>query len=108
MEKKGITKKQFWIQMISPVINLALGIMWLIMGINGDGDYHLLSLILGPLFIVLSVVLICSMIVQRRRHPIEDASVDKEVSEGLKAGGIAFLLLALGFLFAIGMALLFR
>lgn len=108
MEQKGITRKQFWIQMISPLINLALGVMWLIMGINGDGEYHLLSLIIGPLFIVLSVIMICSLIVQRRRHPIEDAVVDKEATEGLKAGGLALLLLIIGFLIAIGMALLFK
>ena len=108
MEQKGITRKQFWIQMISPLINLALGVMWLIMGINGDGEYHLLSLIIGPLFIVLSVIMICSLIVQRRRHPIEDAVVDKEATEGLKAGGLALLLLIIGFLIAIGMALLYK
>lgn len=108
MEQKGITRKQFWIQMISPLINLALGVMWLIMGINGDGEYHLLSLIIGPLFIVLSVIMICSLIVQRRRHPIEDAVVDKEATEGLKAGGLALLLLIIGFLIAISMALLFK
>lgn len=108
MERKGITRKQFWIQMLSPIINLALGIMWLVLGINGDEEYRLLSLILGPLFILLSIWMICSLIIQRRRHPIEDASVDKEVTEGLKAGGLALLLIVVGFLIAIGLVLLFR
>lgn len=108
MERKGITRKQFWIQMLSPIINLALGVMWLVLGINGDEEYHLLSLILGPLFILLSIWMICSLIIQRRRHPIEDASVDKEVTEGLKAGGIALLLIVVGFLIAIGLVFLFR
>lgn len=108
MERKGITKKQFWMQMISPVINLALGVMWLVMGLQGDEDYRLFSLIIGPLLILLSVGLICSLIIQRKRHPIEDASVDKEMAEGLKAGGLALMLLALGFALAISIALLFR
>ena len=108
MERKGITRKQFWIQMLSPIINLALGIMWLVLGINGDEEYRLLSLIIGPLFILLSIWMICSLIIQRRRHPIEDASVDKEVTEGLKAGGLALLLIVVGFLIAIGLVLLFR
>jgi hypothetical protein len=108
MERKGITRKQFWIQMLSPIINLALGIMWLVLGINEDEEYRLLSLIIGPIFILLSVWMICSLIIQRRRHPIEDASVDKEVTEGLKAGGLALLLIVVGFLIAIGLVLLFR
>ena len=108
MERKGITRKQFWIQMLSPIINLALGIMWLVLGIRGDDEYHILSLIIGPIFILLSVWMICSLIIQRRRHPIEDASVDKEVTEGLKAGGLALLLIVVGFLIAIGLVLLFR
>ncbi|MBO6045344.1 MAG: hypothetical protein J6P69_05780 [Bacteroidales bacterium] len=108
MERKGITKKQFWMQMISPIINLALGVMWLVVGLSGDVDYYILSLILGPLFILLSVGMICYLIILRKRHPIEDASVDREMTEGLKAGGFALMLLALGFVLAIGMALLFR
>ena len=108
MEQKGITKKQFWMQMISPAINLALGVMWLVMGLQGDEDYRLFSLIIGPLLILLSVGLICSLIIQRKRHPIEDASVDKEMTEGLKAGGLALLLIVVGFLIAIGLVLLFR
>ncbi len=108
MERKGITKKQFWIQMLSPIINLALGIMWLVLGVSGDEEYRLLSLIIGPIFILLSIWMICSLIIQRRRHPIEDASVDKEVTEGLKAGGLALLLIVVGFLIAIGLVLLFR
>ncbi len=94
--------------MLSPIINLALGIMWLVLGINEDEEYRLLSLIIGPIFILLSVWMICSLIIQRRRHPIEDASVDKEVTEGLKAGGLALLLIVVGFLIAIGLVLLFR
>ena len=94
--------------MISPIINLALGVMWLVVGLSGDVDYYILSLILGPLFILLSVGMICYLIILRKRHPIEDASVDREMTEGLKAGGFALMLLALGFVLAIGMALLFR
>lgn len=107
MEQKGLTKKQFRIQLISPIINLALGVLWLTMGVEDDG-VGLFSIIIGSLFIVISIFLICSLIVQRRRHPIEDASVDKEVTEGLKAGGLALLLIAVGFLLAIGLVFLFR
>lgn len=64
-------------------------------------------LIMGILFILLSLGLICSLVIQRRRHPVEDEEVDKEVSSGLKAGGLALLLLAAGFLIAFGLAALF-
>lgn len=107
MEQRGITRKQFRVQIISPIINLVLGVMWLVMGLRGEED-AIFSIVIGSLFIVLSIVLICSLIAQRRRHPIEDAAVDKEVTDGLKAGGIALLLIVLGFLIAIGLVLLLR
>ena len=74
------------------------------MGIDSKRNGYL---IIGILFILLSLGLICSLVIQRRRHPIEDEEVDKEVSSGLKAGGLALLLLAAGFLIAFGLAALF-
>lgn len=74
------------------------------MGIDSRRNGYL---IVGVLFILLSLGLICSLVIQRRRHPIEDEEVDKEVSSGLKAGGLALLLLAAGFLIAFGLAALF-
>ena len=104
MEQKGITRKQFRVQLFSPLFNLLLGGWWIYMGIDSHRNGYL---IIGILFILLSLGLICSLIIQRRRHPIEDEKLDKEISSGLKAGGLAFLLLAAGFLIAFGLAALF-
>lgn len=104
MEQKGITRKQFRVQLVSPLFNLLLGGWWIYMGIDSHRNDFL---IIGILFILLSLGLICSLVIQRRRHPVEDEEVDKEVSSGLKAGGLALLLLAAGFLIAFGLAALF-
>ena len=87
-------------QLISPIFNLLLGAIWVYMGIDSG---KMLYWIIGALFIVLSIALIISVIVQRKRHPVENAEADKEMAEGLKAGGVALLLLAAGFLFAFGL-----
>ena len=92
-------------QLISPVINLLLGAFWVYLGVDSG---MMLYWIIGALFIVFSIALIISVIVQRKRHPIEDARADKEMAEGLKAGGIALLLIAAGFLLAIGLVALFK
>lgn len=104
MENKGITRKQFRLQLISPLFNVLLGGYWVHMGLDSGNKWYLIT---GVLFILFSLGLICSVVIQRRRHPIEDAEVDKEVGEGLKAGGIALLLLAAGFLIGFGLAALF-
>ena len=92
-------------QLISPIFNLLLGAFWVYMGIDSGKMFYW---IIGALFIVLSIALIISVIVQRKRHPIENAEADKEMAAGLKAGGVALLLLAAGFLFAFGLAALFK
>lgn len=105
MDDKGITRKQFLVQLISPIINLLLGAWWVYMGVDSGSKS---CFIIGILFAAISIASICVVIVQRRRHPVENAEVDKELGEGLKAGGLALLLLAAGFLFAFGLAALFK
>lgn len=105
MEQKGITRKQFRVQLVSPLFNLLLGGWWIYMGIDSRRNGYL---IVGVLFILLSLGLICSLVIQRRRHPIEDEEADKEMVEGLKSGGVALLLIAAGFLAAIGLVLILK
>lgn len=105
MEKKGMTKKQLRVQLISPVMNIVLGTMWLVEGIR-TGKTALW--LFGILFIALAVGMIVSLVITRKRHPIEDAEIDKQATEGLKAGGIVLGILAVCFLFAFGLAAILK
>lgn len=103
MEQNGITRKQARIQMISPVINIFLGAFWVYMGLDSG---NMVYWIIGAVFIAISIAWIISIIVRRKRYPIEDPEADKEMVEGLKSGGVALLLIAAGFLAAIGLVLI--
>ncbi|MBQ6912317.1 MAG: hypothetical protein IJQ35_09220 [Bacteroidales bacterium] len=107
MEQKGLTKKQFWIQLAPCPLYLLTGIWWVVSGISKK-DW--LSLILGAAFLVLVVAMVIYSVVQRKRYPLEDPDLDKQVThnfkEGIKGGGITFLIIGIGFLLAFGLAML--
>jgi len=107
MEQKGLTKKQFWIQLTSCPLYLLAGICWVVSGISKK-DW--LSLIMGAAFLVLVVAMVIYSVVQRKRYPLEDPDLDKQVThnfkEGIKGSGITFLIIGIGFLLAFGLAML--
>lgn len=107
MDKKGITRRQFWIQMVPTFFYVALGVLWIVDGIQDRKTVHWA---LGTLFLVLAIVMIVSLIIQRKRHPIEDAELDKQVTrnfkDGMKGMGIFYGLIALAFLLAFGLVFL--
>ena len=108
MDNQGITKKQFWIQMISTGCNLLLGIMWTVWGILSKKVY---MWIFGILFLALSIPLIISLVNRLKHHRIEDPKLDEEAiqnfREGLKGASIVIGLLVFFFLVAFGLAALF-
>ena len=105
MEKKGITKKQFWIQMFPAALYVLLAVFWIVSGIQEKDNIHL---VFGAVFLALSVTMLVSLLIQRKRHLIEDAQADAEASrnfkDGMKGMGIVYAIIALGFLLAFGLA----
>ena len=109
MDNKGITKRQFWIQMVSAGFNVLLGIYWIVWGITSKESY---MWIFGIVFLILASVLVISLVIQLKRHRIEDPRLDEEVTrnfkEGMKGAGIVIGLLVFFFLFAFGLVALFK
>ena len=109
MDNKGITKRQFWIQMASAGFNVLLAIYWVIWGITSKKP---LMWIFGIVFFVLAAGLVISLVVQLKRHRIEDPKLDEEITrnykETLKGLGIVIGLLVFFFLLAFGLVALLK
>ena len=109
MGDKGLTKKQFWLQITPHCINVLLGASFIFMSLD-SGDIRSLNvfrLILGGVFIVISVICIVTLIIQRRRHLIVDAEKDMQVDESIKSGLLFLIFLAGAVLLIVGLILLF-
>ena len=108
MENKGLTKKQFRIQSFSLYFNLALGLLWLWIGIEG---HHPFQWILGIVFLLLAAWGILSLYLQWKRHPVVDEELDRQVThdfkESLKGMAITIGIIVIGFLLAFGLVRLF-
>lgn len=109
MDNQGITKRQFWIQMISTGCNLLLGIMWTVWGILSKKTY---MLIFGILFLALSIPMVISLVNRLKHHRIEDPKQDEEdtqnVKDVLKSMGLFFGLIAFSVLLVFGLSALFK
>lgn len=105
MAQNGITKKQFWIGIIPYIFYILMSGYWIYLGIH---DNEKIDLILGFSFLVIAVIAITSLIIQRKRHPIENADIDKNLTESMKGGGIALGIITLGFLIAGLLAVILR
>lgn len=83
MEKKGITKKQFWVQMYM-VIFWVLYATFMIVNNVQDGDTvgWVLGTVIGVFYLSYGIYLIYL----RKRYPVEDAHLDKQVGENFKTG----------------------
>lgn len=97
MEKKGITKKQFWVQMYM-VIFWVLYATFMIVNNVQDGDT--VGWVLG------------TVVYLRKRYPVEDAHLDRQVGENFKTGmkgmGIVMGIISAGFLIAFAIAALVK
>lgn len=109
MDDKGITKKQFWVQMFSAGCNLLLGIMWTVWGILSKKAF---MWIIGILFLALSVPMVISLVNRLKHHRIEDSKQDEEdtqnVKDVLKSFGMFFGLIAFFILLVFGLSALFK
>ena len=109
MDNQGITKKQFWVQIISAWCNLLLGIMWTVWGILSKKAY---MWIFGILFLALSIPLIISLVNRLKHHRIEDPKQDEEDTRNVKdvliSFGMVLGLIAFFFLVVFGLSALFK
>ena len=64
----------------------------------------------GIVLIAICLGLFLTLFIQWRRHPVVDEELDRKLmrnfKEGMKGGAIVFGIIVLGFLLAIGLALL--
>ena len=101
MKQKGITKRQFWIQTAPMALYIAMSVNWLVMGISEGSKF---MWIMGAAFLALTISLIVYYAVLLKRHRIEDAQLDEQLTrsfkEGAKGAGIVFGIITLGFLIA--------
>ena len=104
MENKGLTKKQFWVRMLPHLFNYILGIFWIIYGVRSD---IVIYWIIGACFIIFATCIFVSLVLERKRHPIEDAELDKEADESIKSGLLGLGFLAGVVLLVVGMIALF-
>ena len=109
MENKGITKKQYWIQLSSAGFNVLLAIYWIVWGIVEKKTF---MLVFGVIFLVLAAVLVISLVVQLKRHRVEDPEADEvavhNFKDGLKGSGIVIGLIVFFFLLAFGLVALLK
>ena len=94
-------------QLVVPVINLFLGASWIYVGFKIESGHFpgkIFYWIIGSVFIVLSIASIISIIIRRKRYPIEDSKTDEKMAEDLKIGGFASLFITALLLIAIVLA----
>ena len=105
MAQKGLTKKQFWIQMFPMAFFMLLAVYWIVMGVFHESA---VEWIIGALYCVLILANTIHLIIQRKRHPVDDPQLDEQAvgnfKVGLKGMGIVFAFITVGFLIAIGLA----
>ncbi len=109
MEQKGLTKKQFWVQMAPFFLYAVMGIYWLIIGIVEGKTLHW---VFGAVYLALVVAIIVTQVIKRRKHPVEDPELDEQVmtnfKDGMKGMGIVMGFITVGFLIAFGLAALLK
>ena len=84
-------------------------VWWVVNGIiQNRTAYWIMGAVLALLYLVFAGYLIY----QRRRYPLNDEQLDKQVGENLKSGmtgmGITFGIITVGFLIAFGLAALLK
>ena len=109
MEQKGLTKKQFQIQMVSLALYTLMAVYWIVSGAH-SGDTFLW--ILGAVYLAFIIAYSVYLIIHYKRHPVEDPELDRKAVENFKTGtkGMALVLaiIAIGFMIAFGLAALLK
>lgn len=103
MDQKGVTKNQFLLQASSCIINMLLGVFWLVRGIQEQRTAYW---ILGLVFIATTLAILIALFIQFRHHPLVYEELDGQIVKNTKGMGLFVGLVALGFLLAFGMVVL--
>jgi Ca2+/Na+ antiporter len=109
MKQNGLTKKQFQIQMVTMAIYMLLAVYWIVSGLRSNS---LFQWILGAVYLAFIAAYTVYLIIQRKRHPVEDPELDRQAVENFKTGskGMALVLaiIAVGFMIAFGLVALLK
>jgi len=101
---KGITKKQFYIQLITALVQLGLGIFWLISGVASKVP---VPLILGTIILISAIIMIVTIVMERRNHYIEDSRLSKQYQIAMNGMAMLSGLIGLGCILAFTFAAIF-
>lgn len=97
MAKKGMTKRQFWLQSISLIINSLLGVYWIVVGILAQETFQWIA---GIAFLVAGASIVSLLYLQYRRNPIVDEELDRKLTRDFKdvwkAMGVVAAVVAVG------------
>lgn len=108
-EQKGLTKKQFRIFLFSTFFFLLMAIDWVVMGF---ADHNIWVSIGGFVYMAFVIVWMVSIILRRKRYPIENEEIDRLAAKTFKDGalgmGIVVGIIAVGLLLAFGLAYLLK
>ena len=90
-------------------IYLPLAVIWLEDGIEN----HRIGLIVtGIVYLLLVLTMVVSLIIKRKRYPIEDEEADRLATKAMKDGamgmGIFMGIITVGFLLAFGLAVMLK
>jgi len=104
MEQTGMTRKQFWVQIVPFIFYLPVAVIWIIDGVE---EKKPAILICGSVYLAFLIAYLVYLILQRKRHPIDDARLDEEITtnmkEGMKGMGIFLGIVSVCFLVAFGL-----
>jgi len=88
---------------------LGLAAIWLSDGIE---RHQIWLVVAGIAYLLLVIAMVISLIVKRKRHPIEDPEADRQTVGALKDGalgmGIFMGIITVGFLLAFGLATMLK
>lgn len=108
MAQKGLTKKQFRIELAVVAFWELYAVFWIVTGIVEKKASWIMGAILGVLYAAYAIYLFHT----RKHHPVEDPGLDKQLDNNFKTGmtgmGIILLIITVGFLIAFGLAALLK
>lgn len=101
---KGVTRKQYLIQIITALVQLIIGIFWIVNGLIVE---KAVSWILGTIILVSSIIMILAIVIPYRKNPVDDDTLSKQSQ--LAINGMAMLsgLIGTGCLLAFFLASIF-
>ena len=109
MKHQRITAKQAKAQILAGSFYIILGVFWIW---NGIAEKDIYFTLFGSVFTLISVGMIGYTVWQRKHFPLEDPVLDAQIEDNIKTSGKGFAIvmgtILIGFILAIGLALLLK